>query len=160
MINTRFLFVTIAIGSAVALARAAVPPPDIVARSLEDPALQQQQQPPPQPQQPRELVLALDNPSYQPRIGIPDFIAGGGDAELQAVAKAAADVLAADLDFEREFLVVDRKASAAIPTAATADAINWDSWRQIGADFVIFAMTCASVVLPTPGGPHRIIEGT
>ena len=27
-------------------------------------------------------------------------------------------------------------------------------------DFVSFAMICASVVLPTPGGPHRIIEGT
>ena len=27
-------------------------------------------------------------------------------------------------------------------------------------DFVIFAMICARVVLPTPGGPQRIIDGT
>src|SRR5262245_28552047 len=27
-------------------------------------------------------------------------------------------------------------------------------------DFVILAMICASVVFPTPGGPHRIIDGT
>src|SRR4030095_1185491 len=109
MINKTFVVAAIAIGSAVALTRAAVPNPGITARSIQDP---------PRQQQPRELVLALDNPSYQPRIGIPDFVAAGGDAELQAVAKRAADVLAADLDFEREFLVVDRKASAAIPAAA------------------------------------------
>lgn len=130
MINKRFVFVAIAIGSAVGLTRAAVPIPEITARSLQDP---------PRQQQPRELVLALDNPSYQPRIGIPDFVAAAGDAELQAAAKTLADVLAADLDFEKEFLVVDRKASASIPAAATPEAIAWDSWRQIGADFVIFA---------------------
>ena len=135
------LIIGIGVGSALAFTRAtAAPPLDIVARPLPDAAQQQQQQqPPPQPQQPRELVLALDNPSYQPRIGIPDFIVTGGDAELQAASKLLADVLGFDLDFEKEFLVVDRKASAAIPAAATIDAIPWDSWRQIGADFVIFA---------------------
>jgi TolB protein len=139
MMKQTILILGIGLGSAIALGGAkAAPPLDIVARPLPDDA-QQQQQPPPQPQQPRELVLALDNPSYQPRIGIPDFIATGGDAELQAAAKLLADVLGFDLDFEKEFLVVDRKASAAIPVAATVDAIPWDSWRQIGADFVIFA---------------------
>jgi hypothetical protein len=90
MINKTFVFVAIAIGSAVGLTRAAVPVPEIVARTAQDPVRQQ----------PRELVLALDNPSYQPRIGIPDFVAAGGDAELQAAAKTLAHVLAAHLDFE------------------------------------------------------------
>jgi TolB protein len=126
---------TLGIGIAVAygVTTPAAEPSDIVARQTPPP------QPPPQQQQPSELVLALDNPSYQPRIGIPDFVALGGDAELQAAVKTLADVLAADLDFEREFLVVDRKASAAIPTAGTAEAIDYERWRQIGADFVIFA---------------------
>ena len=30
----------------------------------------------------------------------------------------------------------------------------------INVDLVIFAIICARVVLPTPGGPHKIIDGT
>ncbi|HEY7475790.1 MAG TPA: hypothetical protein VH679_12310 [Vicinamibacterales bacterium] len=124
-------FVVIALGIA-AVAGFEAPfagPSEIVAR----------QDPPRPPQQQSELVLALDNPSYQPRVGIPDFIATGGDAELQAAAKMLADVLAADLDFEREFIVVDRKMAAAVPVAATPEAVNFDQWRQLGADFVVYA---------------------
>jgi TolB protein len=130
MLKQTLVILGMGIAAGIGVTTPAAAPSDIVAR--QDP-------PKPQPQQQSELVLALDNPSYQPRVGIPDFIAIGGDAELQAAAKMLADVLAADLDFEREFLVVDRKASAAIPTAATPEAIDYELWRQIGADFVVYA---------------------
>ncbi|HYN08628.1 MAG TPA: hypothetical protein VES67_14695 [Vicinamibacterales bacterium] len=132
MLKHLLVVVGVGIATVTGLTTPAPRPAEIVARATQDPAR------PPQKQQ-SELVLALDNPSYQPRIGIPDFIATGGDAELQTAAKMLADVLAADLDFEREFLVVDRKASAAIPPAATPEAINFDRWRQLGADFVVYA---------------------
>ena len=32
--------------------------------------------------------------------------------------------------------------------------------KEMNVDLVIFAMICARVVLPTPGGPHKIIDGT
>ena len=30
---------------------------------------------------------------------------------------------------------------------------------EINSDSIVFAITLAIVVLPTPGGPHRIIDG-
>ena len=52
-----------------------------------------------------------------------------------------ADVLAADLDYEREFYMISRKSSAGIPAAATPQALPVRSqWTEIGADFVLMGI--------------------
>src|SRR5687768_10030767 len=62
-----------------------------------------------------DVSLSLFNPGVHDRLGLPDFVVAGTDAELAAAAKTIADVLWNDLDFEREYYMVDRKASASIP---------------------------------------------
>jgi TolB protein len=114
--------------------------------------LQQQTPPPPQqqvppPQQPKEVAVSLTNPGVQPKLGIPDFIIQGGDAKYRDAAATVANTLWNDLDFEQEFYVIDRKASAGIPAAANAAAIPYDRWEAIGADFVVLG-----VLRPTAAG--------
>jgi TolB protein len=106
------------------------------------------QQAPPAQQQPQtEISLSLTNPGYQPKLAIPDFVVQGGDAKLRELASLLADTLWNDLDFEREFYVIDRKASAGIPVSADPAAVPYDRWEQIGADFVVLG-----VIKPTPAG--------
>lgn len=83
-----------------------------------------------------ELALSLRNPGTHPRVGLPDFVWASGSAELAAHAKTVADVLWDDLDFEREYYMVPRKASAGIPVAR-AEALPFDQWATIGADLVL-----------------------
>jgi TolB protein len=99
------------------------------------PQVPQQQQPPPQQQQ--ELEISLNNPAVHPKLGLPGFVTPEGDAELAEAARLLADVLWADLDFEREYYMIARKASASLPMAATADAIPVAQWRELGADAVM-----------------------
>ena len=102
-------------------------------------ATEQQTQTPPAGQQRGEVVLRMDDAAIRPKLAVPDFIAAGGDAELQALARTVAEVLWADLDFEQEFYLIDRNASAAVPPAASIDAMPMDRWRDLGADFVVHA---------------------
>ena len=112
-----------------ALLTAANDTPDVVTSSpLQDP------QKPPQTQ--GEIVLTANNPGSHPRVGLPDFAVTGGAAVSDA-AKLLAEVLWADLDYEREFYMINRKSSAAIPSAATARDLPFAQWTQIGADFVL-----------------------
>ena len=83
-----------------------------------------------------EFMLELANPSNHYRLGIPDFQVPAGDPELAAAAKTLADVLAADIDFEREYYVIARTRSAAIPIAAP-DALPYQNWTDLGADAVL-----------------------
>lgn len=92
-----------------------------------------------QPQQPQQITVTMDNPGTQPKIAIPDFLAAGGDAELQAVARTVAEVLWADLDFEKEFYLIDRKESAGVPLSPTVEGLELERWRDLGADFVVHA---------------------
>ncbi|HET9370437.1 MAG TPA: hypothetical protein VFO19_09320 [Vicinamibacterales bacterium] len=92
-------------------------------------------------QEPQRQVIideSLTSAESHPRVAIPDFTTSG-DAELQAAAKVVADVLWDDLDFEREFYMIERAKTASIPIAATIDALPLQRWTEIGADYVIMA---------------------
>ena len=92
-------------------------------------------EPLPQGQQ-NELELSLVNPGSNQRIGLPDFVVPPGDPELAAAAATIADVLWADIEFEREFYMIARPTSASIPVAPVT-ALPFDRWSQLGADFVL-----------------------
>jgi TolB protein len=120
-----------AVAGLVLIAWAPAPPPatDITSAALQTPVQQQQ---------PKEWIISLTGSSSRPKIGIPDLVVPAGNAALAAVAKQMAEVLAFDLDFEREFLVVSRSASASIPAAATIEALPLSRWADLGADVVLF----------------------
>jgi TolB protein len=98
-------------------------------------APQQTQPPAPAPQQ-DEVAVSLVNPGSQQRLGLPDFLVEGADAEITAVAKTIADVLWSDIDFEREFYMIGRQRSASIPVAPYT-ALPFDRWSELGADAVL-----------------------
>jgi len=89
-----------------------------------------------QGQSQNEFQLELANASSHYRLGVPDFAVPAGDPELAAAAKTVADVLAADVDFEREYYVIARTRSATIPSAP-ADALPYQNWTELGADAVL-----------------------
>lgn len=100
---------------------------DVTSTAIQDPAQRMQS----------EMAITMSNPGSHPKVGLPDFVATGGSAALQAAAKSMADVLEYDLNFEREFLVVARTASASIPAASTPESLPFARWSDIGADFVL-----------------------
>jgi len=57
--------------------------------------------------------------------------------QAAAVAKTIADVLWADLEFEREFYLIPRDTYSTIPRPASLTAVPLDRWRELGADGVI-----------------------
>jgi TolB protein len=91
-----------------------------------------------QGQQQSEVVLSLFNPGVHDKLGLPDFVVAGADAELSAAAKTVADVLWDDLDFEREYYMIPRKTSASVPVMP-AEALPYDRWAELGADAVLVA---------------------
>jgi TolB protein len=86
-------------------------------------------------QQRQDVRIDLRNPGTHPKVGVQTFTALGG-APLREIAETLTSVLAADLAFEREFYIVDRKASASIPIGATPQTLPFSQWEQI-ADFVL-----------------------
>jgi TolB protein len=89
------------------------------------------------PQQPSEVELVISgDPGTPPRYAVPEFIALSPDAA--ATAKELAQVLWDDLDFEREFYLIPRDTYASVPVARTPDQIPFASWRELGADAVVF----------------------
>ncbi len=91
---------------------------------------------PQDPQQPqREVNVFLTNPGSHPKIGFQVF--NSSAAALSEAGATIVDVLAADLDFEKEFYVISRKASAAIPPASSPQTLPFSQWTDIGADFVL-----------------------
>ena len=100
--------------------------------------LSQVQNPPaPAPQQPAAIgVVITGEPGVPPRYAVPDFIALTPNAA--ETAKMLAQVLWDDLNFEREFYMIPRDTSATIPVARGPEQMNFDAWREIGADGVFF----------------------
>ena len=101
----------------------------------------QQQTPPaeqPQaPQQPSEIQLVINGePGTPPRYAVPDFVALSPDAA--DIAKTLGKVLWDDLNFEREFYMIPRDTYSTIPAARTAEDVPFASWRELGADAVVF----------------------
>jgi TolB protein len=103
-------------------------PPPVLALPLQDP-----QTPPRQ----TELVLTLTNPGSHPRIGMQDFSTATPDPALREAARTVAAVLWNDLEYEREFYMISTKSSAGIAPAATPQALQFEQWTQLGADFVL-----------------------
>jgi TolB protein len=156
----------IALSAASVIAAAALPalPPDGEVTRVSPAAL---------PQQGQTIDVALTSTGSHPRVGIPTFVTTGSGATVQDVAATLADVLAYDLDFEREYYIIPRKASASIPLAATPETLPFDRWTSIGADYVLLgtvqesggklSVTVRMVnVKSTPGklgGPAMSYEG-
>ena len=102
----------------------------------------QQTQTPPQtttPQQPQNNNFAFTlDPGSHPRLAIPAIVGTGADAELLAAAKTVADVLWDDVDFEMEFDLVSKDATARVPLAQTVESEPYDRWQDLGADGLVF----------------------
>jgi TolB protein len=90
-----------------------------------------------QASQGQTIDVALTGSGSHPRVGVPTFATTGGSAGIQEIATTLADVLAYDLDFEREFYIIQRKASASVPVAATPESLPFDRWTALGADYVL-----------------------
>jgi TolB protein len=71
-----------------------------------------------------------------PRYAVPPFVALTPDAA--EVARTLGQVLWDDLNFEREFYLIPRDTYATVPVARTPDQIPFASWRELGADAVVF----------------------
>jgi TolB protein len=90
-----------------------------------------------QPQQPSEVELAIRGEGgTPPRYAVPDFVALSPDAA--DVAKVLGQVLWDDLDFEREFYMVPRDVYGTVPVARSVEQIPFPTWREVGADAVVF----------------------
>lgn len=83
-----------------------------------------------------EVVLVLSNAANHYRVGLPDFLAPAGDPELAAAGKALADVLWDDVDYEKEYYMIPRRSSGTVP-AASPEALPFDRWTSLGADYVL-----------------------
>ena len=98
---------------------------------------------PPPKQQPSEVVLAITGDSgTPPRFAVPDFVAS--TPEAAEVAKMIGQVLWDDLNFEREFYMIPRDIYGTVSAARTAEQIPFDSWRELGADGLVFGTVSMS----------------
>src|SRR5918995_4242651 len=89
------------------------------------------------PQQPSEVAVVISgDPGTPPRYAVPDFVAATPDSA--EIAKTLGQVLWDDLSFEREFYLIPRDTYSTVPAARTPDQINFNSWRELGADAVVF----------------------
>jgi TolB protein len=90
-----------------------------------------------QQQQPAELEVVIGGDSgAPPRFAVPDFVALTPDAA--EAAKTVGQVLWDDLNFEREFYLIPRDTYSSVPPARSAEQVAFASWRELGADGVIF----------------------
>ena len=88
-------------------------------------------------EQQQELRATISDKSGRlPRLGIAAFLIAGNDSQLQAPAKAIADVLWKDLEFEHEYQVMDPSAGAEI-SPAPSNELAYESWIATGADDVL-----------------------
>jgi TolB protein len=101
-------------------------------------------QTPPAPQQPpapsAEVGIRTTirgEPGVPPHYAVPDFVALTPDKETADAAKLIAEVLWADLAFEREFDMIPRDTYRTIEQTPTTETIAFDRWRELGADGVV-----------------------
>lgn len=124
------LVIALTAAAATALAAAtAPPPPDGEVTRIESPDLPQGQG--------QTIDVALTSTGSHPRVGIPTFVTTDTGAAAQEIAATLADVLAYDLDFEREYYIIPRKTSASIPLASTPDTLPFERWANLGAEYVL-----------------------
>lgn len=90
-----------------------------------------------QAQQPSEVAVVISgDPGTPPRYAVPDFAALTPDAS--EIAKTLGQVLWDDLNFEREFYMLPRDTYGSVPAARTPEQVPFNSWRELGADAVVF----------------------
>ena len=125
------------------------------------------------PQQGQTIDVALTSTGSHPRLGVPTFVTTDSGATAEAIATTLADVLAYDLDFEREYYIIPRKTSASVPLASTPETLPFERWANLGADYVLLgtvqesggklAVTVRMVSVKTNpgklGGPTMSYEG-
>jgi TolB protein len=89
--------------------------------------------------QPSEVATTISGRSagVPPRLGVPDLLALSPDRDTRDAARSLAEILWNDLDFEREFALIPRAASASIPAASSITSPPLDRWRELNADGVL-----------------------
>ena len=90
----------------------------------------------PQAQEQSIAVTMINRPGTPPHIAVPAFVVLTADQLTQDASRAVTDVLSADLRFEREFDVMPAASYAGIPSAQSLEALPYDRWAQLNADFV------------------------
>lgn len=100
------------------------------------------QNPPPQPEGPvpqqNEISIAIRGDIGAPlHYAVPDFRALTPDPETAAAARTIAEVLWADLAYEREFDLIPRDTYRTIPQPQSPNDVPFDRWRELGADGVV-----------------------
>lgn len=165
MMRTRPTVLVCVLASGAALAASALPGPtwsaDPLGLRVDRLALQAAGQPgqpgqaapgaPGAPGQQTVIDVTLANPNFHPRLAVPDFYVSGGTDELRAAVRTVAEVLWADLDFEQEFYLIPREASAPIPVVATVDMLPIARWAELGADYVLMGTA-------SPGGDGYTVD--
>jgi TolB protein len=92
---------------------------------------------PPASQRPTEVELVIRSDAGRPpRLAVPDFVALTPDAA--EAARTIGQVLWEDLNLELEFYLIALDTYATIPAANTIEQIPFASWRELGADGLIF----------------------
>src|SRR5205823_4954375 len=89
------------------------------------------QGPPATPKQDEQRVYEIKisgNTGARKVLAVPDFSAPGAAPDVQQAAKAIADVLWDDIDFEQEFTLVSHAAAAKLPVVESPDALPYDKW--------------------------------
>ncbi|MEQ1760818.1 MAG: hypothetical protein ABL986_21120 [Vicinamibacterales bacterium] len=88
-------------------------------------------------QQPSEIAVVINGePGTPPRYAVPDFVALTPQAA--DIARSLGQVLWDDLNFERELYMIPRDTYGSIAVARTPETIPFASWRELGADAVVF----------------------
>jgi len=118
------------IRSAVALALVGATIPTVIVTTADRGAGQAAQQP-----AEVELVIRGDG-GTPPRLAVPDMVAAS--PEVAEIAKTISQVLWDDLNFEREFYLIPRDTYASVPAARTVEQVPFASWRELGADGLLF----------------------
>ncbi|MEO8679296.1 MAG: hypothetical protein ABI665_09640 [Vicinamibacterales bacterium] len=110
-------------------------------------AAQQPATPPPS-QQPNSVSIVINGEGGSPpRLAVPDFLALSTDRETQDAARVIGETLWADMNYEREYVMIPRDTYKSIPAAPSIDTVPYDRWRELGADAVVIG-----TVQKTPTG--------
>src|SRR3990170_4670011 len=73
-----------------------------------------------------------------PRLAVVPFLALTPDKDTEALAETMSDVLFDDLRFEKEFYMIPPDVIRTVPRPRAIDNPQYDRWREIGADGVVF----------------------
>ena len=94
--------------------------------------------PPSQTQQPDQIRTSIAGaPGLPPKIAVPDFLPLSNEPETLSAAKAVAQVLWDDLNFEREYYLIPRDTYKSIPPPDSPTQVPLDRWKELGADGVV-----------------------